>query len=90
MRLDAHLSAPPDIPIPDEDDDLHEVPPEIEMPLSTTVEDAFAHLERAIDNMHAEHPKHPGFDPLFYLALSNLPLTTLGLSSLSILKAFCR
>ena len=75
MRLDAHLSAPPVIPIPDEDDDLHEVPPDIEMPLSTAVEDAFAHLERAIDNMHAEHPTHPGFDPLFYLALSNLPLT---------------
>ena len=75
MRLDAHLSAPPVIPIPEEDDDLHEAPPDIEMPLSTAVEDAFAHLERAIDNMHAEHPTHPGFDPLFYLALSNLPLT---------------
>ena len=75
MRLDAHLSAPPVIPIPDEGDDLHEAPPDIEMPLSTAVEDAFAHLERAIDNMHAEHPTHPGFDPLFYLALSNLPLT---------------
>ena len=72
MRLDAHLSAPPVIPIPDEDDDLHEAPPDIEMPLSTAVEDAFAHLERAIDNVHAEHPTHPGFDPLFYLALSNL------------------
>ena len=55
MRLDAHLSAPPAIPIPEEDDDLHEAPPDIEMPLSTAVEDAFAHLERAIDNMHAEH-----------------------------------
>ena len=75
MRLDAHLSAPPVIPIPDEDDDLHEAPPDIEMPLSTAVEDAFAHLERAIDNMHADHPTRPGFDPLFYLALSNLPLT---------------
>ena len=75
MRLVAHLSAPHVIPIPDEDDDLHDAPPDIEMPLSTAVENAFAHLERAIDKLHAEHPTHPGFDPLFYLALSNLPLT---------------
>ena len=33
MRLDAHLSAPPVIPIPDEDDDLHDAPPDIEVPL---------------------------------------------------------
>ena len=53
MRLDAHLSAPPVIPIPDEDDDLHDAPPDIEVPLSTAVEEAFAHLERAIDKLHA-------------------------------------
>ena len=75
MRLSAHLTAPPVIPVPEEDDDLHDAPPDIEVPLSTAVESAFTHLEQAIDNLHGEHPTHPNFDPLFYLALSNLPLT---------------
>ena len=75
MRLNAHLSPPPVISIPDENHDLHDAPPDIEVPFSTAVESAFTHLEQAIDNLHAKHPAHPSFDPLFYLALSNLPLT---------------
>ena len=61
--------------IPEEDDDLLDAPPDIEAPVSSAVNSALLHLEQAIDNMHAEHPTHPAFDPLFYLALSSLPLT---------------
>ena len=75
MRLQAHLHAPPATTIPEEDDDLLDAPPDIEAPISTAVSSALIHLEQAIDNMHAEHPTHPAFDPLFYLALSSLPLT---------------
>ena len=75
MRLQASLSAPPIVAIPEEDDDMHDAPPDIEVPFSQEVENAFTHLEQAIDNMHTAHPTHPAFDPQFYLALSNLPLT---------------
>ena len=75
MRLQASLSAPPVITIPEEDDDMHDAPPDIEASFSQEVENAFTHLERAIDNMHTAQPTHPAFDPQFYSALSNLPLT---------------
>ena len=76
VRLQAHLHAHPATIIPEEDDDdLLDAPPEIDTPVSTAVSSALIHLERAIDNMHSASPTHPSFDPLFYLALSSLPLT---------------
>ena len=45
------------------------------MPISTAVSSALTHLEQAIDDMHSASPKSLSFDPLFYLALSSLPLT---------------
>ena len=75
MRLQANLYAPPIAPIPEEDDDMHDAPPDIEVSFSQEIENAFTHLEHAIDNMHTAQPTHPAFDPQFYLALSNLPLT---------------
>ena len=45
------------------------------MPVSTAVSSALTHLEQAIDDMHSASPKPLSFDPLFYLALSSLPLT---------------
>ena len=76
VRLQAHLHAPPATIIPEEDDDdLLDAPPEIDTPVSTAVSSALIHLERAIDGMDSASPTHPSFDPLFYLALSSLPLT---------------
>ena len=45
------------------------------MPVSTAVSSALTHLEQAIDDMHSASPTPLSFDPLFYLALSSLPLT---------------
>ena len=59
----------------EEDDDLLDAPSEIDTPVFTAVSSALIHLERAIDNMHSASSTHPTFDPLFYLALSSLPLT---------------
>ena len=76
VRLQARLHAPPATIIPDEDDDdLLDAPPDIDTPVSAAVSSALIHLERAIDGMHSVSPKHTSFDPLFYLALSILPLT---------------
>ena len=76
VRLRAHLHAPPATIIPAEDDDeLLDAPPDIDVPVSTAVSSALTHLEQAIDNMHSASPTPLSFDPLFYLALSSLPLT---------------
>ena len=76
VRLQAHLHAPPATIIPaEDDDDLLDAPPDIDVPVSTAVSSALIHLEHAIDGMHSASPTHPSFDPLFYLALSSLPLT---------------
>ena len=76
VRLRAHLHAPPAIIIPAEDDDeLLDAPPDIDVPVSTAVSSALTHLEQAIDDMHSASPTPLSFDPLFYLALSSLPLT---------------
>ena len=48
--------------------------PDIDVPISTAVS-ALTHLEQAIDDMHSASPQSLSFDPLFYLALSSLPLT---------------
>ena len=78
VRLRAHLHAPPATIIPAEDDDeLLDAPPDIDVPVSTAVSSALTHLEQAIDNMHSASPTPLAFDPLFYLALSSLPLTHL-------------
>ena len=74
--LRAHLHAPPATIIPAEDDDeLLDATPDIDVPVSTAVSSALTHLEQAIDDMHSASPKPLSFDPLFYLALSSLPLT---------------
>ena len=76
VRLRAHLHAPPATIIPAEDDDeLLDAPPDIDVPVSTAVSSALTHLEQAIDDMHSASPRPLSFDPLFYLALSSLPLT---------------
>ena len=76
VRLRAHLHAPPATIIPAEDDDeLLDATPDIDVPISTAVSSALAHLEQAIDDMHSASPQSLSFDPLFYLALSSLPLT---------------
>ena len=76
VRLRAHLHAPPATIIPAEDDDeLLDAPPDIDVPVSTAVSSALTHLEQAIDGMHSASPTPLSFDPLFYLALSSLPLT---------------
>ena len=76
VRLRAHLHAPPATIIPAEDDDeLLDATPDIDVPVSTAVSSALTHLEQAIDDMHSASPKPLSFDPLFYLALSSLPLT---------------
>ena len=59
----------------EDDDDLLDAPPDIDVPVSTAVSSALIHLEQAIDGMHSASPTHLSFDPLFYLALSSLPLT---------------
>ena len=76
VRLRAHLHAPPATIIPAEDDDeLLDATPDIDVPISTAVSSALTHLEQAIDDMHSASPQSLSFDPLFYLALSSLPLT---------------
>ena len=71
-----NLHAPPATIIPAEDDDeLLDATPDIDVPISTAVSSALAHLEQAIDDMHSASPQSLSFDPLFYLALSSLPLT---------------
>ena len=76
VRLRAHLHAPPATIIPAEDDDeLLDATPDIDVPISTAVSSALTHLEQAVDDMHSASPKSLSFDPLFYLALSSLPLT---------------
>ena len=73
VRLRAHLHAPPATIIPAEDDDeLLDAPPDIDVPVSTAVSSALTHLEQAIDDMHSASPRPLSFDPLFYLALSSL------------------
>ena len=68
----AHLHAPPATIIPAEDDDeLLDATPDIDVPVSTAVSSALTHLEQAIDDMHSASPKPLSFDPLFYLALSS-------------------
>ena len=62
-------------PIPEEDDDMHEALPDNNEPLPANVDEAFAHLLQAVDQMHATPPQLPSFDSQHYLALSNLPLT---------------
>ena len=62
-------------PIPEEDDDMHDVQPDNNEPLPANVDEAFAHLLQAVDLMHANPPQLPCFDSQHYLALSHLPLT---------------
>ena len=53
VRLQAHLHAPPATIIPaEDDDDLLDAPPDIDVPVSTAVSSALIHLEHAIDGMH--------------------------------------
>ena len=76
VRLRAHLHTSPATIIPAEDDDeLLDAPPDIDVPVSTAVSSALTHLEQAIDDMHSASPTPLSFDPLFYLALSSLLLT---------------
>ena len=60
--------------IPAEDDDELLDAHRTSMPVSTAVSSALTHLEQAIDDMHSASPTPLSFDPLFYLALSSLPL----------------
>ena len=62
-------------PIPEEDDDMHDALPDNNEPLPANVDEAFAHLLQAVDQMHATPPQLPSFDSQHYLALSHLPLT---------------
>ena len=57
VRLRAHLQTPPAAIIPAEDDDeLLDAPPDIDVPISTAVSSALTHLEQAIDDMHSASP----------------------------------
>ena len=62
-------------PIPEEDDDMHDALPDNNEPLPANVDEAFAHLLQAVDQIHATPPQLPSFDSQHYLALSHLPLT---------------
>ena len=82
VRLRAHLHAPPATIIPAEDDDeLLDATPDIDVPVSTAVSSALTHLEQAIDDMHSASPKPLSFDPLFISPFPVCPSHTHGLSS---------
>ena len=89
VRLRTHLHAPPATIIPAEDDDeLLDAPPDIDVSVSTAVSSALTHLEQAIDDMHSASPTPLSFDPLFILPFPVCPLPTHGPSSPLISKTF--